>query len=105
MGERGRNREGGGWGVGKGVWERGGGGGRERESRSEKGKERGREVFRLTLYCLPKVVAISFSLNDILINLSCCYVVVTVKSDIKETLVVTKVKVHFSSIVQYKHFT
>ena len=73
---------------------------RDRQDREGEGGEMERGVIlKLTLYSLPKIVSISFFLNDILINLSCCYVVVTVKSDVKETLIVTKVKVHFSSIV------
>ena len=59
----------------------------------------------LTLYCPSKIASISLLLDHVLVNFPSCYVVVTVKCNVKETLIVTKVKVHLSSIIQYKYLT
>ena len=61
--------------------------------------------YNLTLHSFPKVVSISLFLNHILVNFTRRYVVVMVQSDVKETLIISKVKVHFPSIIQHKYFT
>ena len=81
-----------------GTRRRGRGGGRLFERERE-------QCTTLTLNCLPQIVSIPLSLNNVLINLSRGYVVVAVKSDVEETLVVPEVKVHFTTIIQYKHLT
>ena len=57
----------------------------------------------LTLNSLPQVVPISLLLDDVLVDLSRGDVVVAVESDVKESLIVTEIKVHLSPIIQHKH--
>ena len=59
----------------------------------------------LTLDCLAEVVPASLLVDDVLVDLARCDVVVTVQRDIEEALIVPKVKVDLAAIVQHKYFT
>ena len=57
------------------------------------------------LHGLAKVVSTTFSLDDLVVDLPGCDVVVSRKSNSNETLVVAQVKIDFTTIVHHKHLT
>jgi len=57
-----------------------------------------------TLNSFSKVVATSFTIDDILVDLAGRDVVVSSQSHVKEPLIVAEVKIHLSTVVQDKHF-
>lgn len=59
----------------------------------------------LTLHSLAQVVASAFLLNDQTVDFPRRYVVVPMQCYIKEALVVTQIKIHFSSVIQNINFT
>ena len=56
-----------------------------------------------TLHRLSQIITTSLAVNDILVNLACSYIVVTVQRYVKEALVVAEVKVNLTAIVQHKN--
>lgn len=59
----------------------------------------------LTLHCLSQVVADSFLLNHLFVNLSRGYVIVPTQCDVQESLVVAQVQVNFTAIVKDVNLT
>ena len=57
------------------------------------------------LYCLSKVISSSLGFNDLHVDFAGCDVVVFREGDVEVSLVVSQVKIDFSSIVEHKHFT
>ena len=60
---------------------------------------------RITLDGFPEVVATSFAIDHVLVNLASRDVVVSLQGHIEKPLVVAKVKVHLTAIIQYKYLT
>jgi hypothetical protein len=60
---------------------------------------------RHNLHRLPKIVATTFTLNDMLVYLSSSNVVLASESNVKVSFVVAKIEVHFAAIVEDKDFT
>lgn len=60
---------------------------------------------RHNLHRLPKVVATTFTLNDMLVYLASSNVVLASESNVEVPFVVAKVKVDFAAIIEDKDFT
>lgn len=58
----------------------------------------------LTLHGFAQVVSLPLLVDDWLVDLSSCEVVVPGKADVQETLIVPQVQVNFSAIVKNKDF-
>lgn len=59
----------------------------------------------LTLHSLAQIVASTFLLNHPTVDFPRRYVVIPMQCYIKEALVVTQIKIHFSSVIQNINFT
>lgn len=57
-----------------------------------------------TLHCFPEVITSPLLVNDLLVDLSRCDVVVPVQRDIQESLVVAQVQVHLPAIIEHEDF-
>lgn len=60
---------------------------------------------RITLDGFPQVIPFALLVNDVLVYLPGGQIVILGEADVKETLIVTQVKVNFSTIIQYKNLT
>lgn len=60
---------------------------------------------QITLHSFAEVVPPPLPVDDVLVYFAGRDVVVAVEGDVEESLVVTKVKVNFTPIVQHKDFT
>jgi hypothetical protein len=54
---------------------------------------------------LSEVIAPTFTLNYVLVDLPCCDVALTCQGDVEIALVVSEVEVDFSTVVEDKDFT
>lgn len=59
----------------------------------------------ITLDGFSQVITFAFLINNVLVYLSSGQIVILGEADVKETLIVTQVKVNFSTIIQYKNLT
>jgi hypothetical protein len=55
------------------------------------------------LHSLSQVVPLALSVDDLLVDLASCDVVVAVQGHIQKAFVIAKVKVNLTPIVQHKH--
>lgn len=53
----------------------------------------------------PQIISFAFLVNDVLIDLASGQIIVLGEADIKETFIVTQVKVNFPTIIQHKNLT
>jgi hypothetical protein len=60
---------------------------------------------RHNLHRLPKIVATTFTLNDMLVYLASSNVVLASESNVEVSFVVAKVEVDFAAIIEDKDFT
>ena len=67
-----------------------------------KGKRKERII---TLDCFTQEVPTSLLINHTLVYFASCDVVISVKGNIKESLIITQIQVYFSTVIQNKHFT
>ena len=68
-------------------------------------EKRKRKERIITLDCFTQVVPTSLLINHTLVYFASCDVVIAVKGNIKESLIITQVQVYFSTVIQNKHFT
>lgn len=52
------------------------------------------------LHCFPEVVAATFALNNMLVDLACGDVLVTRESDVEVAFVISEVEVDFAAVVE-----
>ena len=53
----------------------------------------------LTLYCFSEIVSLPLPLNDTLVDLAGRDVIIPMQCDVQESLIVSKVKVHLTTII------
>lgn len=58
-----------------------------------------------TLNSFSQIVSFPFFVDDILIDFPCRQIIVFGETDIKKAFIVTKVQIHFPSVIQHKHLT
>ena len=60
---------------------------------------------RDNLYRLPKVISTTLALDDVLVDLTGCDVVLAGESDVKISLVVPEVEVDFTAVIEDEAFS
>lgn len=59
-------------------------------------------IAQLTLNRFPQVISSPLFVDYMLINLPCGDIIVLVKADIQESLVIPQIQIHLSPVIQHK---